>query len=233
MSAAAILRPTEGAALVPVRLIEAAPGACVLRFPLPPSLPIPLHVASPEGVRLVTWAFAGLEAAASDGPVCLLALEADGAALREGVSVATHFRDLALRPEPAPADALRAAERELLARALLSAGTSGLGTLGALFGLVEASVAALPVADDAPDLAAGAGGWTISGTAIPLGLLFRVPAGWGCARVTRAALRFAGHPRQHLTLDPVWGAVPDGLPERAFALHAHGFTALTTSGPVT
>lgn len=219
--------------LVPARLIEAALGACVLRFPLPPSLPIPLHIASPEGVGLVTWAFAGLEAAAADGPVCLLALDGDGAALREGVSVATHFRDLALRLEPAPAGALSAAERDLLARALLSAGTSGLGTLGALFGLVEAAVAALPVADEAPDLADEAGGWSISGTAIPLGLLFRGPAGWGCARVTRAALRFAGHPRQHLTLDPVWGAAPEGLPARAFALHAHGFTALTTSGPVT
>ncbi|BAU89462.1 hypothetical protein MPPM_0857 [Methylorubrum populi] len=229
MSGAAVSRPMrEETAPVSGQLVEAAPGAYLLRFPLPPSLPIPLHVASPEGVRLVTWALAGLDADAADGPVCLLALEADGAALRGGVSVATHFRDLALRPEPAPADALSAAERALLARALLSAGTSGLGTLGALFGLVERSVAALPVADDAPDLADEAGGWSLGGTAIPLGLLFRTGAGWGCARVTRSALRFAGHPRQHLTLEPVWGAAPAGLPERSFALYAHGFTALTT-----
>lgn len=231
MSAAAGLRSMGEAVPVPGQLVEAASGACLLRFSLPPSLPIPLHVAAPEGVRLVTWAFAGLEAGAADGPVCLLALEAGGAALRDSVSVATHFRDLAVGPEPASAETVSAAERTLLARALLASGLSGLGTLGGLFGLVEASVAALPTADDAPALADETGGWSISGTAIPLGLLFRVPAGWGCARVTRAALRFAGHPRQHLTLEPVWGAAPEGRPERGFALHAHSFTALTTRGP--
>ena len=92
MSAAALSRPMEEP--VPGRLVEAAPGACVLRFPLPPSLPIPLHVAAPENVRLVTWVFSGLEAGAPDGPVGLLALEAEGAALRGGVTLATHFRDL-------------------------------------------------------------------------------------------------------------------------------------------
>lgn len=212
---------------VPGRLIEAAPGAFVLRFPLPPSLPIPLHVASPDGVRLVTWVLAGLEAGAGEGPVGLLALDADDGALGDGLTLATHFRDLAIRPERSAADALGAAERSLLARALLSAGASGLVPLGRLFGLVEASVAALPIAEGAPNLADEAGGWTLGGTAIPHGLLFRTRAGWGCARVVEARLRFGRHPRQRLTLEPLWGAAPEGPPERAFALHAHGFTALT------
>ena len=229
MSAAPLPRPANcEPAPVAGRLIAAAPGALVLRFPLPPSLPIPLHVAAPEGVALVTWAFAGLEAGASGGPVCLLALDATGIAVGETLTLATHFRDLILRPEPASADALSAAERTLLARALLSSGTAGLPLLGRLFTLVEAAVTALPVAEDAPDLADEAGGWTLGGAAIPHGLLFRSRAGWGCARVARAALGFKPHPRQRLTLDPVWGAAPEGLPERSFALHAHGFTALTT-----
>ena len=221
-------RPVEEP--VPGRLIEAAPGAFVLRFPLPPSLPVPLHVAGPEGVRLVTWALAGLEAGAREGPVGILALEAD-APPGDGLILATHFRDLALRPEPAAAGILSAAERTLLARALLSAGPAGLAPLGRLFGLVEAAVAALPVAEDAPDLADAEGGWSLGGTAVPHGLLFRARAGWGGARVSQSRLRFGRHPRQHLTLEPVWGAAPEGLPERSFALHAHGFTALTTGGP--
>ncbi|MFF8800840.1 MULTISPECIES: hypothetical protein [unclassified Methylobacterium] len=229
MSAAPLPRPANGEpAPVAGRLVEAAPGALVLRFPLPPSLPIPLHVAAPKDVALVTWAFAGLEAGASEGPVGLLAIDASGAALGETLTLATHFRDLTLRLEPASADALSAAERTLLARALLSSGAAGLPLLGRLFALVEAAVTALPVAADAPDLADEAGGWTLGGTAIPHGLLFRTRAGWGCARVARAALGFKPHPRQRLTLDPVWGAAPEGLPERSFALHAHGFTALTT-----
>ncbi|CAO4152116.1 hypothetical protein [Methylorubrum aminovorans] len=226
MSAAALSRPMEEP--VSGRLVEAAPGACVLRFPLPPSLPIPLHIAAPENMRLVTWVFSGLEAGAPDGPVCLLVLEAESAALRGGVTLATHFRDLAVRPEPAASDALSPAERTLLAQALLSAGTTGLAPLGRLFGLVEAAVAALPVAADAPDLADAEGGWSLGGTAVPHGLLYRARAGWGGARVSQARLRFGRHPRQHLTLELVWGAAPEGLPERSFALHAHGFTALTT-----
>lgn len=232
MSATAVVRPTgDGTVPVPGQLVEAAPGACVLRFPLPPSLPIPLHVAAPETVQLVTWVFSGLEAGAPDGPVCLLALEAEGAALREGVSLATHFRDLVVRPEPAASDVLPPSERTLLARALLSSGTAGLAPLGRLFGLVEPAVIALPVAEDAPDLADEDHGWSLGGTAIPHGLLFRARAGWGCARVAGARLRFGRHPRQHLTLEPVWGAAPEGLPERCFALHAHGFTALTIGAP--
>ncbi|MEH3117920.1 MAG: hypothetical protein PGN25_10105 [Methylorubrum populi] len=228
MSSATLSPPTGATgAPIPGRLVEAAPGAFVLRFPLPPSLPIPLDVAAPEGVRLVTWAFAGLEAGARGGPTGLLALEADGLALGGGLTVATHFRDLTVHPEPASAEALGAAERALLARALLSAGPSGLAPLGRLFGLFEAAVAALPVAEDAPALADEAGGWTLGGTAIPHGLLFRVRAGWGCARVVRASLGLKPHPRQRLTLAPLWGAAPEGLPERSFALHAHGFTALT------
>ncbi|CAO4138408.1 hypothetical protein LPLAFNJD_LOCUS179 [Methylorubrum aminovorans] len=226
MSAAALSRPMQEP--VPGRLVEAAPGACVLRFPLPPSLPIPLHIAAPENVRLVTWVFSGLEAGAPDGPVCLLVLEAESAALRGGVTLATHFRDLVVRPEPAASDALSPAERPLLARALLSAGTTGLAPLGRLFGLIEAAVAALPVAEDAPDLADAEGGWSLGGTAVPHGLLYRARVGWGGARVSQSRLRFGRHPRQHLTLEPVWGAAPEGLPERSFALHAHGFTALTT-----
>ena len=226
MSAAALSPPMEKP--VPGRLVEAAPGACVLRFPLPPSLPIPLHIAAPEKVRLVTWVFSGLEAGAPDGPVCLLVLEAESAALRVGVTLATHFRDLVVRPEPASGDALSPAERTLLARALLSAGTAGLAPLGGLFGLLEPAVTALPVAEDAPDLADEDGGWSLGGTAVPHGLLYRVRAGWGCARVAQARLRFGRHPRQHLTLETFWGAAPEGLPERSFALHAHGFTALTT-----
>lgn len=212
---------------VPGQLVEAAAGACLLRFPLPPSLPIPLSVAAPEGVRLVTWALAGLDAGAADGPIGLLALEAGGTALRDGLTVATHFRDIRVSPEPAPAERLSPAERNLLARALLSSGAPGLAPLGRLFGLVEAAVCALPIAGDAPDLAEADGGWTLGGTAVPHGLLFRSRAGWGCARVSGSRLRFAPHPRQRLTLEPLWGARPEGLPERAFALHAHGFTALT------
>ena len=226
MSAAALSPPMEKP--VSGRLVEAAPGACVLRFPLPPSLPIPLHIAAPEKVRLVTWVFSGLEAGAPDGPVCLLVLEAESAALRGGVTLATHFSDLVVRPEPASGDALSPAERTLLAGALLSAGTAGLAPLGCLFGLLEPAVTALPVAEDAPDLAEGEGGWSLGGTAVPHGLLYRVRAGWGCARVAQARLRFGRHPRQHLTLETLWGAAPEGLPERSFALHAHGFTALTT-----
>lgn len=224
MSGVALSQPAKP---VPGRLIEAAPGACVLRFPLPPSLPIPLHIAAPENVRLVTWVFSGLDADAPDGPICLLALEAESAALPESVSIATHFHDLSVRPERAANDVLPLAERTLLARALLSAGTTGLAPLGRLFGLIEAAVIALPVAEDAPDLADEDHGWTLGGTAIPHGLLFRGRAGWGCARVAGARLRFGKHPRQHLALEPVWGAAPEGLHERSFALHAHGFTALT------
>ena len=91
--------------------------------------------------------------------------------------------------------------------------------------------AALPAAEDAPDLADEDGGWSLGGTAVPHGLLFRTRAGWGCARVARSRLRFGNHPskhpRQNLTLEPVWGAPPEGLPERSYALSAHGFTALT------
>ncbi len=228
MKAAARSWPIGEAAPVPGQCVEAAPGACVLRFPLPPSLPIPLHVAAPEGVRLVTWAFAGLDAAAPDGPIGLLALEADHGSLGESLILATHFRDLAIRPERASPDSLRASERTLLARALLSAGPTALAPLERLFGLVETAVAALPTAADAPDLADAAGGWTLGGTAIPHGLLFGGRAGWGCARVLRTALGFGPHPRQRLTLAPLWGAAPQGLPERAFALHAHGFTTLAT-----
>ncbi|MGE7155114.1 hypothetical protein ACQKJ1_15365 [Methylorubrum rhodesianum] len=232
MNAAALSGLSSGApASLPGQLIEAAPDACVLRFPLPPSLPIPLYVSAPEGVRLVTWVLDGLGAGAAEGPVCLLVLEGAGAALRDGVTVATHFRDLAVQPAPAWADALSAAERILLARALLSAGTAGLAPLGRLFGLVEAAIAALPVAEDAPDLTDEDGGWSLGGTAVPHGLLFRTRAGWGCARVARSRLRFGNHPskhpRQNLTLEPVWGAHPEGLPERSYALSAHGFTALT------
>lgn len=212
--------------LVPGRLIEAASGTFVLRFPLPPSLPIPLHVAGPAGVRLVTWALAGLEAGAQEGPIALLALEADDIPLGDGLTLATHFRDLVIRSERAAAEALSATERSLLARALLSAGPPALAPLGRLFSLVETAVATLPIADDAPSLANEAGGWSLGGTAIPHGLLFRARAGWGSARILRASLGFGNQPRQRLTLAPVWGEAPEGLPERVFALHAHGFTAL-------
>lgn len=233
---------------VPGQLIASAAKASLLRFPLPPSLPIPLGVAVPEEVRLVTWAFAGLGALSAEGdagsaearatepgprdgaagPVCLLALAAALPLAGETLTVATHFRDIAVRLEPTSAEALSATERDLLARALLSAGATALAPLGDLFGLVGPAVAALPMADDAPDLAAEEGGWTLRGGAIPHGLLFRTGSGWGCARVVSSRLGFAGGPRQQLAVAPLWGAAPVGRPDRAIALHAHGFTPLAT-----
>lgn len=210
-----IVHPTPG------RFFPGTNGTGLLRFPLPPSLPIPLGIAAPAGVSLAAWAFAGLEEGAPGGPVCLLGLEGTAGG---DVTLATHFRDIPIRAEPAP-EALSEAERVLLARALLSAGPAGLPALAGLFPLIEPALAALPVADDAPALTADGARATLTGTAVPHALLTRSETGWGCARVASARLGFAGGARIALALDPLWGAGPAGL-RAAFALHAHSVTPL-------
>ncbi|WP_342153019.1 hypothetical protein [Methylorubrum sp. SB2] len=207
----------------PGRLFAGSHDTAVLRFPLPPALPIPIGIAAPAGVTLATWAFSGLEEGAAGGPVGLLALEGMPGG---DLTLATHFRDIPIRPEPA-SGALSEAERLLLARALLSAGPSGLSALAGLFALIEPALAALALApaDDAPALIPEGPGYTLTGTAIPHALLIRTAAGWSCARVATGRLRFAGGARVALALEPLWGAAPEGV-QGAVALHAHGFVPL-------
>ncbi|KQT45404.1 hypothetical protein ASG52_14655 [Methylobacterium sp. Leaf456] len=209
----------------PGRLFAGSQNTAVLRLPLLPALPIPLGIAAPAGVTLATWAFSGLEEGAAGGPVCLLALEGtlDGILGRD-LTLATHFRDIPIRCEPA-SEALSEAERTLLARALLSAGPSGLAALAGLLSLIEPALAALAPTDDAPALTQTGPGATLTGTAIPHALLIHTAAGWGCARVATGRLHFAGDACVRLTLEPLWGAAPDGA-RAAVALQAHGFVPL-------
>ncbi|WP_232631479.1 hypothetical protein [Methylobacterium sp. Leaf118] len=198
-------------------------GTGLLRFSLPSSLPIPLGITAPTGVSLASWAFAGLEEEARGGPVCLLALDGipDGP-----VTLATHFRDLAIHPEPARPDALDEAERRLLARALLSAGPAGLPALAGLFPLIEAALSSLPIAEDAHALSPGGPGYMLTGTLVPHALLLYAESGWSGARVATARLGFAGGARIGLGLDaPLWGTRPARV-RAAIALNTHGFTPL-------
>ena len=220
MSAAPQARP---AAVLPGALFPGAGGLHVLRLPLPPSLPIPLGLAAPEGVALVTWAFSGLGEGAAEEPVGLLVLSG---AVTGPVTLATHFRDIAIQPAPAPAAELGAAERALVARALLSAGMAGAAALADALGLFGEALAALAPEPDAPRLAVAGAAWTLDGTAVPHGLVFETGEGWACARVAAARLGFAGGARIRLALEPLWGAAPDEAPRAAIALHAHGFTPL-------
>jgi hypothetical protein len=206
----------------PGHLFAGSQNTAVLRFPLPPALPIPLGIAAPGGVTLATWAFSGLEEGAVGGPVCLLAVEGTTGG---DLTLATHFRDIPIRPEPRAPDVLSAAERALLARALLSAGPSGLTVLAGLLPLVETALAAFTPAADAPALLPEESGYALTGKDVPHALLLRSEAGWGCARVKRARLGFAGGPRVGLALDPLWGTPPTSA-RAAFALHAHGFVPL-------
>lgn len=206
----------------PGQLFAGSQNTAVLRFPLPPALPIPLGIAAQEGVTLATWAFSGLEEGAAGGPVCLLVL---GGIPGGDLTLATHFREIPLRPEPAAPDAFSDAERRLLARALLSAGPSGLSALAGLSALIEPALVALVPADDAPALIPEGPGYALTGTAVPHALLTRSAAGWGCARVAEARLRFAGGARIGLALEPLWGTPPEGA-RAAVALHAHGFVPL-------
>lgn len=210
----------------PGQLFTGSRNTAVLRFFLPPALPIPLGIAAPEGVTLATWAFSGLDEGAIGGPVCLLALEGVPGS---DLTLATHFRDIPIRPEPASPDGLEAGERSLLARALLSAGPAGLPALAGLFPLIDVALAALAPSEDAPALVAEGPRYALTGTAVPHALLLDAADGWGCARVAAGRLRFAGGPRIGLALDPLWGAKPEGV-RRAVALHAHGFTPLTVRG---
>lgn len=206
----------------PGQLFAGSRNTAVLRFPLPPALPIPLGIAAPDGVTLATWAFSGLEEGAAGGPVGLLALEGTPG---PDLTLATHFRDIPIRCEPAASRALSDAERALLARALLSAGLSGLAALSGLLPLVEPALAGLTPAGDAPALILGGTATTLTGKDVPHALLLRTASGWGYARVARARLGFAGGPRIALTLDPLWGAAPEGA-QAAVALQAHGFVPL-------
>lgn len=206
----------------PGQLFAGSRNTALLRFPLPPALPIPLGIAEPTGVTLATWAFASLEEGAAGGPVGLLALEGMPGG---DLTLATHFRDIPIRPEPAAPDALSDAERALFARALLSAGPNGLTALSGLLPLVEPALAGLTLAEDAPALLPNGTAVTLTGKDVPHALLLRSGAGWGCARVARARLGFAGEPRIGLTLDPLWGAAPESA-QAAVALHAHGFVPL-------
>lgn len=205
----------------PGRLLAGSRNTALLRFPLPPALPIPLGIAAPEGVTLATWAFSGLEEGDAGGPVCLLALEGTP---QGDLTLATHFRDIPIRPEPA-SDALSEAERLLLARALLSAGPTGVAALAGLFALIEPALSTLMPAADAPALIPEGPGYLLTGTAIPHALLVHTAAGWACARIETGRLRFAGGARIALTLEPLWGAPPEGA-RAGFALNAHGFVPL-------
>lgn len=208
--------------LTPGQLFAGSQNTAVLRFPLPPSLPIPLGIAAPEGVTLATWAFSGLEEGATGGPVCLLALEGIPGS---DLTLATHFRDLPIRPDAASPDALGDPERKLLARALLTAGPAGLPALAGLFPLIETALSAFAPEDGAPALIAEGPHHALTGTAVPHALLLHAADGWGCFRVAAGRLRFAGGPRTELALDPLWETRPEGI-RAAFALHAHGFTPL-------
>ncbi|WP_375462387.1 hypothetical protein [uncultured Methylobacterium sp.] len=216
------------------RTIRLGPGWYLCKFRLPTAMPIPLGIARPEHLDLVTWAFAGMSAAASR-PTCLLVARPRGreaeAALEGGgaLVVATHFRDLHVSSSPArPPDELPPDERAVLARAVLSAVTARtVGPLAALFPLLAPALRAMPLAKDAPELALDPerpGSCSVSGADVPNYLVLDGPAGASCARVGTARLTFAPRPRMDLDLDPVWGPAPDRGPERAYLVGTGRFT---------
>lgn len=234
----------DGPARLEGRLIAHTARTAILRYPLSTALPIPLAVAAPAGIRLVTWAFAGLNAADPRG-LLVLALD-EGASLGAGLRLATHFRnvDIALG---AATDDVGPDERALIARALLAAASpEETAALADLTGLLGEAIAALAPDDKAPVLTHGEGGWRLSGSAVPGHLLLRAGSAWSCHRVARASLHFGGsritsgagsqdegaggkavdpdRPQAHLILESAWGETPAACPTHAIGLTRDGFT---------
>lgn len=209
------------------RLFAAGNGVLVCRYPVATDLPIPLGIAVPAGLRLLTWAFAGFGAAERD-PVGLLVLHDPDDALREGgaLTLETHFRDLGIAcPKPRPVAELTASDRAALGGAVLAAVTpETLEALATLFTLLAPAVADAPVPADAPRLTLARDGdaaATLGGSIVPNYLLLRARTTWICVRVAQATLRFGPSPAASLTLAPAWGN-PRGAPVEAALLLGPG-----------
>lgn len=207
------------------RTIRLGPSWYLCRHRLPTAMPIPLAVASPGDVDLATWAFAGMKAPSRE-PTCLLLLRPNGiapeTALERGTRlvVATHFHDIAVSSGPAEApEALEATERAVIAQAVLSAVTAGtVAALASLFPLLAPALRAMPIREDAPDLAIDPhrpGTCSLSGTAVPDYLLLDSDAGTRCVRVATARLAVSPQPRVDLDLEPLWGPGGDDAPGHA------------------
>lgn len=210
------------------RTIRLGPGWYLCSHRLPTAMPIPLAVAAPGDVDLATWAFAGMKAPSRE-PACLLLLRPNGAAAETALErgtrlvVATHFHDIAVSSGPAQApEALAAAERAVIAQAVLSAVTAGtVAALASLFPLLAPALRAMPIREDAPDLAIdphGAGTGSLSGTAVPDYVLLDSAAGTRCLRVAAARLAVSARPRMALDLEPLWGPAGEDAPGHAVLL---------------
>ena len=219
--------PVEG------RAYRAGTRLLVLRLPLPTSLPIPLGVAAPPGLALVTWVFAGLKPSEAEGPRVLLLLAAEdeaASALAAGTrfTVATHFRDLAVDAEPGGTlDDLPAGERALVARAALSGvAACHVSALADLVGAIpsEATVPAQDAAEIAFHVKTRA--CVIASSDVPNFLLFRANAAWSCHRVARARVATAEPARADLDIEAVWGGPPAETPDAAIGLFTSRFAAL-------
>lgn len=214
------------------RTIRLGPGWYLCSHRLPTAMPIPLAVVAPGDVDLATWAFAGMKAPSRE-PACLLLLRPNGTAAETALErgtrlvVATHFHDIAVSSGPAQApEALAAAERAVIAQAVLSAVTAGtVAALASLFPLLAPALRAMPIREDAPDLAIdlaidlhGAGTGSLSGTAVPDYVLLDSAAGTRCLRVATARLAVSARPRMDLDLEPLWGPDGEGAPGHAVLL---------------
>lgn len=193
----------DGPSRLEGRLVARGERTAILRYPLSTALPIPLAVAAPSGIRLVTFAFAGLDAADRRGPRGLLVLAlGEGNGLGAGLRLATHFCDIDIALGAA-ADAAEPEERALAARALLAAASPDeTAALADLIGPLGEAIAALPPDAEAPVLAQDEGDWRLTGTAVPGHLLLRAGEAWSCHRVARAHLHLGGSPRDAGTSRP-------------------------------
>ncbi|KQP83026.1 hypothetical protein [Methylobacterium sp. Leaf117] len=229
------------------RLFAAGNGVLVCRYPVGTDLPIPLGIAGPAGVGLLTWAFTGFGADARD-PAGLLVLTDAGAALAKGgtLVLATHFREVALTcPKPRPVAELTAPARAALAGAVLAAVTPAtLDALATLFPLLAPAFLETPVPDmparnmpardAAPRLAIARDSdsqATLSGSGVPNYLLVRAGTTWSCARVVRADLRFGPAPETRLGLETVWGNPRDLAVAQALLLGTGSVTPATIGKP--
>lgn len=222
---------SEAHAPIAARLFAAGHGVLVCRYPVASDLPIPLGIAAPGGVRLLTWAFTGFGAADPD-PAGLLVLHDPEDRLAQGgtLILETHFRDSALAcPGPRPVVDLTAPERAALGGAVLAAVTPGtLDALATLFPLLAPPIAEAPVPDSAPRLTLARDSdaqATLTGSTVPNYLLVRAGTTWSCTRVARAELRFGPAPEMTLALAPAWGRPRDGAVHAALLLETGGLRA--------
>lgn len=203
-------------------------------FPLPTSLPIPLGIASPSGLALVTWAFSRLtpDDAGPAGLLIVAPRDAAGrAALEAGTRlvVATHFRDMPVLCGAAEAEAtIRPDDLDAVAKAVVSAVMPETApVLATLFPLLARSVAALTAPAGVPEVTMdlqGPHACTLWGTEIPNHLLVASGTDVACARVREARMRFAPETAVVLDLEPLWGPDSAYSADRAVLVGANRFT---------